>query len=102
MTPPAESPLNAPHCHRLLVTGAAGGLGTVLRERLRPYADILKLSDISAMPPAGAGEEVAPCDLADPQAVMALVRGVDAIVHLGGASVERPFGEIPPANLQRP
>lgn len=100
MTSPAESPLNTARCHRLLVTGAAGGLGTVLRERLRPYADILKLSDISAMPPAGPGEEVAPCDLADPQAVMDLVRGADAIVHLGGVSVERPFEEILPANIQ--
>src|SRR3546814_5089676 len=40
------------------------------------------------------------CDLADPQAVMELVRGTDAIVHLGGVSVERPFEEILPANIQ--
>ena len=30
----------------------------------------------------------------------ALVEGVDAIVHLGGVSVERPFEEILPANIQ--
>ncbi|MBO9356473.1 NAD-dependent epimerase/dehydratase family protein [Bordetella petrii] len=100
MTSSAESPPKAPHCHRLLITGAAGGLGTVLRERLRPYADILRLSDISPLPAARDGEEIAPCDLADPGAVMELVRGADAIVHLGGVSVERPFDEILPANIQ--
>ena len=28
--------------NRLLLTGAAGGLGKVLRERLRPYAKVLR------------------------------------------------------------
>src|SRR3546814_8123424 len=95
----SDLPLDTARCHRLLVTGAAGGLGTVLRHRLRPYADILRLSDISPMPPANQGEEVISCDLSDPQAVMDLVRGSDAIVHLGGVSVERPFEEILPANI---
>ncbi|HYG45916.1 MAG TPA: NAD(P)-dependent oxidoreductase [Bordetella sp.] len=100
MTIPAESPLDTQRCHRLLVTGAAGGLGSVLRDRLKPHADILRLSDIGAMPAAGPGEEVMLCDLSDSQPVMDLVRGSDAIVHLGGVSVERPFEEILPANIQ--
>ena len=46
--------------NRLLLTGAAGGLGKVLRQRLRPYANILRLSDIGEMAPAeGPHEEVA-------------------------------------------
>ncbi|EHK63939.1 nad-dependent epimerase/dehydratase [Achromobacter arsenitoxydans SY8] len=52
------------------------------------------------MAPAQDGEEVVPCNLADAPAVSELVRGVDAIVHLGGVSVERPFEEILPANIQ--
>mgnify|MGYP007007742196 CR=1 FL=1 len=44
--------------HRLLLTGAAGGLGKVLRERLRPYADVLRLSDVAGMAPARDGSEV--------------------------------------------
>lgn len=99
MTPP-ESSLDTARCHRLLITGAAGGLGKVLRERLRPYADILRLSDIAPMAAAGPAEEVVLCDLSDSQAVMSLVRDSDAIVHLGGVSVERPFDEILPANIQ--
>jgi uronate dehydrogenase len=43
---------------------------------------------------------VVECDLADKQAVDALVQGCDAIVHLGGVSVERPFEEILEANIR--
>ncbi|MGF6210665.1 NAD-dependent epimerase/dehydratase family protein [Comamonas sp. 4034] len=87
--------------HRLLLTGAAGGLGKVLRERLRPYAEVLRLSDVAGMAPArDASEEVVLCDLADKQAVDALVAGCDAIVHMGGVSVERPFEEVLEANIK--
>jgi uronate dehydrogenase len=86
--------------NRLLLTGAAGGLGRVLRQSLKPFARSLRLSDIAGMEAAGPGEEVIPCDLADKAAVDALVRGCDAIVHLGGVSVERPFEEILEANIK--
>lgn len=85
---------------RLLLTGAAGGLGKVLREGLRGDASVLRMSDVAEMAPAGPGEEVVPCDLADKAAVDALVKGCDAIVHLGGVSVERPFEEILEANIK--
>lgn len=85
---------------RLLLTGAAGGLGKVLRQRLRPYANILRLSDIGEMAPAeGPNEEVVRCDLADKAGVHQLVEGVEAILHFGGVSVERPFEEILGANI---
>ncbi|CAG9176413.1 NAD-dependent epimerase/dehydratase family protein [Cupriavidus pampae] len=87
-------------CHRILMTGAAGNLGKVLRDRLKRYADVVRLSDIADLGTAHAQEELVTCNLADPQAVHALVEGVDAIVHLGGVSVERPFEEILPANIQ--
>ena len=98
--PTSSSPLPAGRSSRLLLTGAAGGLGKVLRPRLQAYADTLRVSDIGAMDPAKSGEEVVVCDLADHAAVDALVKGCDAIVHLGGVSVERPFEEILPANIQ--
>ena len=41
---------------RLLITGAAGGLGTVLRGKLRGMADILRLADIVDPGPAGDNE----------------------------------------------
>jgi uronate dehydrogenase len=85
---------------RLLLTGAAGGLGRVLRESLKPFARVIRLSDVAAMSPAAPAEEVEPCDLADKAAVDRLVRGCDAIVHLGGVSTERPFEEILEANIK--
>lgn len=85
---------------RLLLTGAAGGLGKVLRESLRPYAAQMRLSDVAAMAPAGPGEEVVPCDLADKAAVDAVVRGCDAVVHLGGVSTEHAFEDIVDANIK--
>ncbi|MEB0203860.1 NAD(P)-dependent oxidoreductase [Pseudomonas sp. CCC3.1] len=86
--------------NRLLLTGAAGGLGKVLRESLKPYAKVLRLSDIAPMAPAvDNSEEVLLCDLADKHAVHQLVEGVDAILHFGGVSVERPFEEILGPNI---
>ncbi|MFS2159058.1 NAD-dependent epimerase/dehydratase family protein [Pseudomonas sp. Pseusp122] len=85
---------------RLLLTGAAGGLGKELRQRLKPFCEVLRLSDIAEMAPAAdASEEVQVCDLSDKQAVDQLVAGVDAIVHFGGVSVERPFEEVLGANI---
>lgn len=87
--------------NRLLLTGAAGGLGQVLREALQAHATIIRVSDISPMAPAaGEHEEVVTCDLADKAAVLALAKNVDAIVHMGGISTERAFEEILEANIR--
>jgi uronate dehydrogenase len=83
----------------LLLTGAAGRLGTVLRERLRGRFDLLRLSDVRPMAPAGAGEEVVLCDLADAGAVERLCAGVDAVLHFGGIAVDSPWDALLPANI---
>ncbi|WP_114972470.1 NAD-dependent epimerase/dehydratase family protein [Rhodoferax ferrireducens] len=84
---------------KLLLTGAAGGLGQALRERLKANCDVLRLSDRAGLGEAGAQEEVVLADLADADAVSAMVQGVNAIVHLGGVSVEGPFQPILQANI---
>ena len=100
------SDIHAEHCmnikkpDRLLLTGATGALGTVLRAGLAPWVNRLRLSDLLAMPPATESEELVVCDLADKAMVDALVRGCDAIVHMGGVSVERPFEEVLEANIK--
>lgn len=93
---------NQPKLGRLLLTGAAGGLGKVLRPRLAAFADILRVSDLGAAlgTDAAPHEEVMACNLADRAAMDALIAGCDAIVHLGGVSVERPFEEILEANIK--
>jgi uronate dehydrogenase len=84
---------------RLLLTGAAGGLGRELRPRLKAYCDTLRVSDIAPLGAAGVGEEVQVAALQDRDAVHALLQGVDAVVHLGGVSVEGPFEPILQANI---
>ena len=85
--------------HTLLLTGAAGGVGTALRERLKANCTVLRLSDRVDFGPAQAGEEMALADLSDAAAVSAMVQGCQAIVHMGGVSVEGPFNPILQANI---
>ena len=85
--------------HTLLMTGAAGGLGQAMRPRLKANCAVLRLSDVSPMAPAQAGEEVVQADLADADAVKALVAGCQAIVHFGGISTEQPWAPILQANI---
>lgn len=84
---------------RLLITGAAGGVGSVMRQRLASMAEILRLSDIGDLGEAGPNEEIVQCDLADEAAVYDLVKDCDGILHLGGVSVEGPFKPILNANI---
>ena len=84
---------------RLLITGAAGGLGSMARKRLAHLADVLRLSDIADLGTAAAHEELVTCDLADAEAVDALVDGCDGIVHFGGQALEAPWSVIRGANI---
>ncbi|MBS0449035.1 MAG: NAD(P)-dependent oxidoreductase [Proteobacteria bacterium] len=84
---------------RLLLTGAAGGLGRQLRPRLKRLCRVLRLSDVADLGPVADGEEFAQAPLQDAAAVHAMLDGVDAVVHLGGVSVEGPFEPILQANI---
>lgn len=85
--------------NRLLLTGAAGGLGRQLRPRLKSDCRILRVSDIADLGAAAPGEEVQPARLEERAEVHALLAGVDAVVHLGGVSTEQPFEPILAANV---
>lgn len=84
---------------KVLITGAAGALGSALRGHLQGQYGLLRLSDINDMAPASAGEEVVRCDLADRDAVTALCAGMDAIVHMGGFPREADWDTIHRANI---
>ena len=88
---------------RLLLTGAAGGLGKVLRESLRPFTPTsLRLSDLARHGPEPApDEEVVPCDLADKAAVDRLVPGLRCHRAPGRRfRSSAPFEEILEANIK--
>jgi uronate dehydrogenase len=84
---------------RLLLTGAAGNLGRQLRGALAAWADIVRISDIAPLGEVAAHEEAVVLDLADRQGVNALLEGVDAVVHMGGISVEAPFDDLMNSNI---
>lgn len=74
--------------NRLLVTGAAGTIGGLIREGLAEFAHTVRLSDIADLGDAAPHEEIVSCDLTDAAAVRDLVKGCDAILHFGGISTE--------------
>lgn len=81
----------------ILLTGAAGGLGTLMRGLLPAYGYELRLFD--AVPVEGAPEAIT-ADLADREALRDAVRGVDAVIHLAGISLESSFDKILRANIE--
>ncbi|MFE5024208.1 NAD-dependent epimerase/dehydratase family protein [Streptomyces sp. NPDC056656] len=81
----------------VLLTGAAGGLGTLMRGLLPAYGYELRLLD--ARPIEGEPDAIT-ADLADRDALREAVRGVDAIIHLAGISLESGFDKILKANIE--
>ncbi|AZM52563.1 NAD-dependent dehydratase [Streptomyces sp. WAC 01529] len=81
----------------VLLTGAAGGLGTLMRGLLPAYGYDLRLLDMRGIE----GEPGAiTADLADREALREAVRGVDAVLHLAGISLESGFDKILKANIE--
>jgi len=81
---------------RLLITGAAGGVGTMLRSRLRGVADEIRLVDLRPID----GEDVMIGDITDLAFARRAITGCDACVHLAAIPVEAPFDQILHANLR--
>ena len=85
---------------RVLLTGAAGRIGSCLRPALREHVDELRLSDrVEPASPASGPEAFFQAELADAEAVARAVDGVEAVIHLGGVPDETSFDKLAPANL---
>jgi uronate dehydrogenase len=83
----------------VLVTGAAGGIGSRLRMLLRGLYPQLRWSDIRRPADLASDETFVQADLADLAQVESAVAGVEGIVHLGGVSVEHPWDAALSANI---
>lgn len=86
---------------RLLITGAAGQIGSFLRPRLARPGRILRLLDLAPPPAAAPGEavEIVHADITDPAAMREACRGVDAVIHLAAISHEAGWPEILHTNI---
>ncbi len=79
-----------------LITGAAGGVGTVLRRGLAERGWQLRLFDRAPVPEA---PDAVVADLRDTARLDAAMAGVQAVVHLAGIPVEAPFADILESNI---
>ena len=86
--------------NRLLITGAAGRVASLVTPRLGEFFAELRLSDLSRPETMPEGSEFVPCDLQDLKSVKSMVEGCDGIVHLGGIAEEDTFGAILSANIE--
>ncbi len=84
---------------RVMVTGAAGGVGGMLRKLMRGLYPEIIWSDQRALPDQAADETFQALDLTDLDSLRRGLEGVDGIVHLGGASIEKPWDTILQANI---
>ncbi len=82
----------------LLITGATGGVGTMLRRELAGRYR-LRLSDLRPIKTLAPGESFAKADVASLNDALRISRGVDAILHLGAHSVEGDWKTILNANI---
>jgi uronate dehydrogenase len=76
----------------ILMTGASGAIGRMLRQRLVQHE--LRLTDVRAE------EHVEALDVTDAAAVERACWGVDAVVHLGGIASEGPFEDVLAVNVR--
>lgn len=85
---------------RILITGAAGGIGTLLRPRIARPGRSLRLLDVRRpAEPLAADEEVVLGSITDLDAMTEACQDVAAVVHLGGQSVEAPAAEVVRLNM---
>ena len=82
----------------ILITGAAGDVGTHLRRELAGKY-VLRVSDLRTVKKINTEEKFVRANISKFADALRITRGVDAIVHLGGYSVEGPWEGILSANI---
>jgi uronate dehydrogenase len=82
----------------ILITGAAGLIGTMLRPRLARPDRTLRLLDVAGLT-AGPAEEVVHASVTDMGAMTAACRGASAVIHLASIADEASWEEILPLNI---
>jgi uronate dehydrogenase len=84
---------------RIVFTGAAGGIGSMIRPLLAPLYPGLVLSDRVKPKDLLPSETFVAADLTKPDEVAAALAGADSVLHFGGFSAEGPWDAILQANI---
>ncbi|MFD2416301.1 NAD-dependent epimerase/dehydratase family protein [Amycolatopsis pigmentata] len=86
---------------RVLITGAAGRIGTMMRTRLRADGRTLRLLDVTPLSAAEPGEDVelVTGSVTDPEVMASACQDADALIHLGGISRESTWAETLDVNI---
>jgi uronate dehydrogenase len=85
---------------RILITGAAGTIGMVLRDGLRGRYSLIRCADITPQVPArDAGEEIVSLDICDPDSLYRAMAGIDCVVHLAGVPQEADWPTVLALNI---
>jgi uronate dehydrogenase len=91
--PPSASPSAV-----VVLTGAAGRIGGMLRQRLARPGRLLRLVDIAPLT-AGPGEEAIRASVTDLPELTAACAGASAVIHLAGLPGEAPWEQIAQTNI---
>jgi uronate dehydrogenase len=83
----------------ILITGAAGRIGSMLRTRLAGPDRTLRLLDTAAIAELGEREEAVETSATDLDAMTKACQGVDAVIHLAAQAGEAPWGRILKVNI---
>ncbi len=83
----------------IVITGAAGRIGTILRDRLARPGRVLRLLDVVPLEPAPGAEVLPPASVTDAAALRRALDGADAVIHLGGIPVEDTWENLVAVNI---
>jgi uronate dehydrogenase len=83
----------------ILITGAAGHIGRILRRELAGRYARIRVLDRVACDPLAAGEEAMIGDIADIAIVERAMAGIDGVIHMAGVPREASFEDLLPANI---
>jgi nucleoside-diphosphate-sugar epimerase len=85
---------------RILITGSAGTIGTLMRPRMRREGRILRLLDLVPQQAApGESVELIQGSVTDPDVMAQACNEVDALIHLGGHSRETSWEQTLEVNI---
>ena len=79
---------------KIVLTGAAGRLGSYLREPLVKMADELVSTDVVEVGTLYEGERFIKADLANLTEMQAVIKGADMVVHFGAIGDEARFEDL--------